>query len=151
MIGVLRIFPLLAPFVVRITTGSPCSVVPSVPPELSYSSTCLRTNSVALGSYSPVNGISAPRVSGHRRHGTHRYNAGGRFQPHRTEAAPEPVLTPGSARRACALPGAPARRAGVFRGALPPRAAESAASLGEVRSRRTAWRGRASCAGCSTG
>src|SRR5882757_1749622 len=68
MSGVLRILPLFAPRVVRMMTGmlprfaSPVpirelSVVPSVPPELSYSSTWSRTSCVALGSYSPLSGM----------------------------------------------------------------------------------------------
>src|SRR6476660_5288082 len=57
--GVLRNLPLLAPRLVTITTGRPVSrsVVPLVPPELSYSWTWLRTHACALGSYSPSTGI----------------------------------------------------------------------------------------------
>src|SRR5690348_3138675 len=58
--GVLCTLPLLAPRLVTITTGRPVSrsVVPCVPPELSYSSTWSRTHARGLGSYSPSTGIA---------------------------------------------------------------------------------------------
>src|SRR5262249_61556130 len=51
--GVLRIAPVLLPQWVTRTTGKPVSrsVVPLVPPLLSYSSTCSRTQSRGLGIY----------------------------------------------------------------------------------------------------
>src|SRR5689334_17617383 len=58
MSGVLRILPDLAPSVVRTITGLPRSVVPSVPPEPSYSSTWSRTHCSGLGWYSPTKGTS---------------------------------------------------------------------------------------------
>src|SRR5680860_835166 len=51
--GILRTLPVLAPTLVRMTTGRPRIVVPSVPPERSYFSTWLRTYSFGLGSYTP--------------------------------------------------------------------------------------------------
>src|SRR5579864_9365806 len=42
------------------TTGTPRSVVPRVPPELSYSCTWSRTHLAGLGSYSPSSGIIPP-------------------------------------------------------------------------------------------
>src|SRR5689334_5965787 len=56
--GTLRSLPDLAPTVVRRMTGRPRRVVPRVPPERSYSSTCSRTHAVGLGSYSPVRGMA---------------------------------------------------------------------------------------------
>src|SRR5271168_1837199 len=58
--GVLCTLPLLAPLLVTTTVGRPVPgpAVPSVPPELSYSSTCSRTQAVGLGSYSPSTGIA---------------------------------------------------------------------------------------------
>ena len=47
----------LAPREVITTTGTPRSMVPLVPPELSYSSTWSRTHFALLGSYSPCSGI----------------------------------------------------------------------------------------------
>src|SRR4051794_3651714 len=41
------------------TTGSPRIVVPSVPPERSYNSTCSRALLSGLGSYSPCRGMPA--------------------------------------------------------------------------------------------
>src|ERR1700738_3171809 len=51
--GVFRIAPVLLPQCVTRTTGNPVSrsVVPLVPPLLSYSSTCSRTQSRGLGTY----------------------------------------------------------------------------------------------------
>src|SRR5690349_9056106 len=70
MTGDLRSLPLLTPRLVRMTTGSPRIVVPSVPPEPSYFSTCSRTHAVGLGSYSPSRGMtslpsSETRVTAH--------------------------------------------------------------------------------------
>ncbi len=61
--GILRILPLFAPRIVTMTTGRPVSqsVVPSVPPELSYSSTWSRIHCAGLGSYSPSRGIAFTR------------------------------------------------------------------------------------------
>src|SRR5215467_2786908 len=58
--GVLRTLPLFAPRLVTITTGRPVSrsVVPWVPPELSYNSTWSRTHAARLGSYSPSTGMA---------------------------------------------------------------------------------------------
>ena len=64
--GDLRSFPLLFPLVVSSTTGIPFIVVPSVPPEFSYSSACLRAQSDELGSYSPVNGMVSVNTHGRR-------------------------------------------------------------------------------------
>ncbi|MCP2259871.1 Helix-turn-helix domain-containing protein [Streptoalloteichus tenebrarius] len=63
--GTLRILPLFAPRIVTMTTGRPVShsVVPSVPPELSYSSTCSRTHWAGLGSYSSSRGIAFTPLS----------------------------------------------------------------------------------------
>src|SRR6266446_1607995 len=64
--GVLRTLPLLAPRLVTITTGRPVSrsVVPCVPPELSYSSTWSRTQPRVLGSYSPLTGMPLSNTFG---------------------------------------------------------------------------------------
>src|SRR5438094_638797 len=62
MTGVLRILPLFAPRVVRMTTGRSWSVVPCVPPEPSYSSTWSATNCIGFGSYSPLSGMFAVSV-----------------------------------------------------------------------------------------
>src|SRR5215467_3163790 len=53
MSGVLRIPPVLFPVLVTMITGNPVSrsVLPFVPPLLSYSSTCSRTQSLGLGMY----------------------------------------------------------------------------------------------------
>src|SRR3954462_7195881 len=64
MSGDLRILPLFAPRVVRMMTGRFWSAVPSVPPELSYSSTWSRTNCAVLGSYSPFSGTVPPSDGG---------------------------------------------------------------------------------------
>src|ERR1700687_155209 len=50
--GFLRTLPDFAPTDVRITTGRPSSVPPSIPPLASYSVTCVRRLSVGLGAYS---------------------------------------------------------------------------------------------------
>src|SRR5258708_1294802 len=55
--GVLRILPDFAPLKVRMMTGLPFNVPPSIPFVASYSSTCLRSRSFRLGSYSPLRGI----------------------------------------------------------------------------------------------
>jgi hypothetical protein len=64
--GVLRTLPLRAPRLVMITTGRPVSrsVVPCVPPELSYCSTCSRTQAHVLGSYSPSIVMALVNTSG---------------------------------------------------------------------------------------
>src|ERR1700722_16915956 len=59
MTGVLRTFPDLAPRLATTITGTPRSVVPSVPPELSIFSTWSRTQSLGLGAYSPSTGMAA--------------------------------------------------------------------------------------------
>src|SRR5216683_1833997 len=48
------------PMVVKITTGRPSSVLPSVPSVDSYRATWLRIRSMGLGSYSPSNNSCAP-------------------------------------------------------------------------------------------
>src|SRR4029078_10569089 len=54
MMGGLRTAPLTAPWVVRITTGSPLSSPPSTPSVASYRATWSRTGSLLLGRYSLV-------------------------------------------------------------------------------------------------
>src|SRR5690606_32019287 len=70
--AILRTFPDDAPRMVTTMTGIPVSrsVVARVPPDASYSATCSRTQSSALGSYSPSIGMSAklPRMDHHRAH-----------------------------------------------------------------------------------
>src|SRR5215469_5224698 len=73
--GVLRTLPLYTPRLVTITTGKPVSrsVVPRIPPELSYSSTWSRTQAFVLGSYSPSTGMpifNTRRLPGTRPGGT---------------------------------------------------------------------------------
>src|ERR1700743_692945 len=74
--GFLRSLPDAEPIEVMTITGTPRSTVPLVPPELSISSTCLRTHSAELGAYSPSSGMCFSLVdSGHdfscfRRHST---------------------------------------------------------------------------------
>src|SRR5579875_2174688 len=47
-------------------TGTPRSTVPRVPPELSISSTCSRTQSDELGAYSPCSGMRDLSADGGR-------------------------------------------------------------------------------------
>src|ERR1700733_14921092 len=58
MTGFFLVFPLRAPVVVRMITGSPPSSPPSAPPVASYLATCSRTRSLGLGTYSAP--LSAP-------------------------------------------------------------------------------------------
>src|SRR5258707_3057451 len=55
--GILRILPDFAPGLVSTITGLPFWVPPSAPLVASYNSTCRRTRSLGLGSYSPLRGI----------------------------------------------------------------------------------------------
>src|SRR5207249_4342621 len=55
--GILRILPDFAPWLVSTITGLPFCVPPSAPLVASYNSTCRRTRSLGLGSYSPLRGI----------------------------------------------------------------------------------------------
>src|SRR4051812_2935613 len=61
IMAILRTLPLLLPLVVTTMTGSPVSrsVLARSPPDASYSATWSRTQSQALGSYSPWIGMAA--------------------------------------------------------------------------------------------
>src|ERR1700722_20279493 len=61
MSGVLRRPPVLRPRVVRMTTGFPSRVSPSLPSVASYSATWSAIGGQALGSYTPSSGIDGLR------------------------------------------------------------------------------------------
>src|SRR5580698_6606246 len=64
MSGDLRSPPVLRPLVVRITTGLPSRVSPSLPSVASYSATWSATGDQGLGSYVPSSGIRLLRSVG---------------------------------------------------------------------------------------